>query len=136
MGVRGRRHHRAVDDHQARGGLFPAALLSSIVHEHDLRTRFHAQKDLLLNAEINGFYRTAKNDLLRQNAILDLAARRQLYANVRSAFSAPGGIATFQIPFRDTVIQQLGIKATLRYDLTRRDSNLSRPWAGTATAAS
>jgi hypothetical protein len=97
---------------------FPSGKLTVIPHDQALRTRFHAQTDIELSASINGFYRVAKGDLIRQGLVLDLAARRALYANVRRAFAAPGGIQSFQIAFRQSVVPGLAVNATLHYDLT------------------
>jgi hypothetical protein len=94
-----------------------------IPHDEATRTRFHEMSDMALNGSINGFYRTAKNDLTRQGVVLDLAGRRKLYADVVSAFAAPGGIETFQIGFRSTLVPGLTVNAALRYDLTATDTS-------------
>ena len=82
-----------------------------------MRSRFQEIQDLRLSGAINGFYRTVKNDLARQQTILDLDARRKLHADVRRAFTAPGGIKAFQVSFRQTTVWDVTINATLRYDL-------------------
>jgi hypothetical protein len=97
---------------------FPSQTLQVIPHDQAMRTRFHERTDIDLSASINGFYRTAKNDLIRQGLVLDLDARRALYADVRRAFAAPGGIQAFQIAFRQTLVPGLTVNATLRYDLS------------------
>jgi hypothetical protein len=97
---------------------FPSQTLEVIPHDQAMRTRFHQRTDIDLSASINGFYRTAKNDLIRQGLVLDLEGRRALYADVRRAFAAPGGIQSFQIAFRQTLVPGLTVNATLRYDLT------------------
>jgi hypothetical protein len=95
-------------------------MLESIPHDDATRSRFHEMADIRLNASINGFYRIAKNDLLRQNLPLDLEGRLKLYADIRRAFDAPGGIQSFQIAFRDTFVHNFNIITTLRYDFTPR----------------
>jgi glycosyltransferase involved in cell wall biosynthesis len=95
---------------------FDGGLLTAILHDHKTRTRFYERTDIALSASINGFYRTAKNDLLRQGLVLDLEARRRLHADVARAFTAPGGAATFQIGFRQTQVPGLTVNASLRYD--------------------
>ncbi|HEX4197177.1 MAG TPA: glycosyltransferase [Caulobacteraceae bacterium] len=97
---------------------FPSEGLVAIAHDHALRTRFHRVANLDLSASINGFYLTAKNDLLRQGVVLDLEARRKLYADVARTFSAPGGLQSFQIGFRQTQVPHLTVTASLRYDFT------------------
>jgi len=101
-----------------REGAFPGGLLVPIKHDNALRTRFGPMQSLTLNGQINGFYRTVKNDLLRNGRGLDIVGRRQLYADIRKAFLAPGGVRTFQVPFRDALIPRIDVKVTLRYDLT------------------
>ncbi len=88
-----------------------------IPHDAALRTRFHELTDVELSASINGLYRTAKNDLLRQGVTMDLDGRRKLYAEVVRAFATPGGLKSFQLGFRQTFIPGLTVDATLRYDL-------------------
>jgi glycosyltransferase involved in cell wall biosynthesis len=94
-----------------------------IQHDVATRTRFHQVTDIALNSSINGFYRTAKNDLALQGIRLDLSGRRKLYADVVSAFAAPGGIKTFQIGFRSTLVPSLTVNAYLRYDLIETDTS-------------
>lgn len=97
---------------------FPGQDLVAIVHDHALRTRFHQVANIDLTASINGFYLTAKNDLLRQGVVLDLEARRKLHADVARAFAAAGGPQSFQIGFRRTEVPHLTVTASLRYDFT------------------
>jgi glycosyltransferase involved in cell wall biosynthesis len=97
---------------------FPSQGLRVIAHDQAMRTRFHALKDVDLSNAINGFYRTAKNDLLRQGVSLNLEGRRKLHADVVRAFATPGGLKSFQLGFRQTFIPGLTIDAILRYDLT------------------
>jgi GT2 family glycosyltransferase len=97
---------------------FPSEGLTAIVHDHALRTRFHQVANLDLTASINGFYLTAKNDLLRQGLVLDLEARRKLHADVARTFVAAGGPRSFQIGFRQTQVPHLTVTASLRYDFT------------------
>jgi hypothetical protein len=75
-----------------------------------------------LSSAINGFYRTAKNDLLRQGVSLNLEGRRKLHADVVRAFATPGGLKSFQLGFRQTFIPGLTVDAILRYDLTPTSS--------------
>jgi glycosyltransferase involved in cell wall biosynthesis len=96
---------------------FPSLNFGVIPHDAALRTRFHDLTDIELSASINGFYRTAKNDLLRQGVTIDLEGRRKLYAEVVRAFATPGGPKSFQLGFRQTFIPGLTVDATLRYDL-------------------
>lgn len=105
---------------------FPSRGFGFIPHDEAMRTRFYETNDIALNRSINGFYRTAKNDLALQGVQLDLAGRRKLYADVASAFAAPGGIKTFQIGFRRTEVPGLTINASLRYDLVANDSSKPR----------
>jgi hypothetical protein len=102
---------------------FPSRGFGVIQHDQATRTRFHQSHDMALTGSINGFYRTAKNDLARQGVVLDLAGRRKLYADVVSAFAAPGGIETFQIGFRRSLVPGLTVNAALRYDLTATDTS-------------
>jgi glycosyltransferase involved in cell wall biosynthesis len=102
---------------------FPSRGFGMIQHDQAMRTRFHQLDDIALSGSINGFYRTAKNDLARQGVVLDLAGRHKLYADVASAFAAPGGIKTFQIGFRSTLVPGLTVNAALRYDLTPTDTS-------------
>jgi glycosyltransferase involved in cell wall biosynthesis len=100
-----------------REGTFPGELLASIPHDDSLRHRFHAPTDLVLNAQINLFYRVAKNDLLRHDVALDIDGRRKLYDDVRRTLEAPGGARTFQVGYRQETLGGLGITSVLRYDL-------------------
>jgi len=102
---------------------FPSRGFGVIPHDQAVRTRFHEIADIALSGSINGFYRTAKNDLARQGVLLDLAGRRKLYADVVNAFAAPGGIETFQIGFRRSLVPGLTVNAALRYDLTPTDTS-------------
>jgi GT2 family glycosyltransferase len=102
---------------------FPSRGFGIIHHDEAMRTRFHEMTDIALNGSINGFYRTAKNDLTLQGIRLDLAGRRKLYADVVSAFAAPGGIKAFQIGFRTTLVPGLTVNASLRYDLIETDTS-------------
>jgi len=102
---------------------FPSRGFAIINHDEAMRARFHQVTNIALNGSINGFYRTAKNDLTRQGVHLDLAGRRKLYADVASAFAAPGGIKTFQIGFRSTLVPGLTVNASLRYDLIETDTS-------------
>jgi len=102
---------------------FPSRGFGIIQHDEATRTRFYAMTDIALNGSINGFYRTAKNDLAMQGIRLDLAGRRKLYADVVSAFAAPGGIKTFQIGFRSSLVPNLTVNASLRYDLIETDTS-------------
>jgi hypothetical protein len=99
---------------------FPSDGVKSIPHDLASRTRFQELKDVRLSGAINGFYRTVKNDLVRQNVVLDLEGRRKLYADVRRAFASPGGAQSFQVAFRRTTVSGLTIQAVLRYDLAFR----------------
>jgi hypothetical protein len=99
---------------------FPGAGLRAIHHAPELRARFAPIPDVRTNGRINSLYRVAKNDLARQRFVLDLDGRRRLYADIKAAFLSPNGAATFQIPFRDTTLDDMIIKATLRYDLAPR----------------
>jgi hypothetical protein len=101
-----------------REGRFPSLGMHVITHDEASRTRFHDLKDVQQSSTINGFYRTAKNDLLRQGVVLGLEARRKLYADVLGGFAAPEGLKTFQIGFRQTLIPGVTVNATLRYDLS------------------
>ncbi len=96
---------------------FPSRNFGVIPHDAALRTRFHDLADVALSASINGFYRTAKNDLLRQGVTIDLEGRRKLYAEVVNGFAAPGGLKSFQLAFRRTLIPGLTVEAALHYDL-------------------
>jgi hypothetical protein len=106
-----------------RQGQFPSRGFGIIHHDAATRTRFHQRNDIALNGSINGFYRTAKNDLAMQGVRLDLAGRRKLYADVIGAFAAPGGIKTFQIGFRSSQAPNLTVNASLRYDLVPTDTS-------------
>lgn len=99
---------------------FPGALISSIPHDAALRTRFHAPGEMVINAQINGLYRVAKNDLLRHNRALDLAGRRRLYADVKRTFAAPGGPRAFQVGFKQETLAGLAITSVLRYELEQK----------------
>jgi glycosyltransferase involved in cell wall biosynthesis len=96
---------------------FPSRNFGVIPHDAALRTRFHDLADVALSGSINGFYRTAKNDLLRQGVTLDLEGRRKLYAEVVNGFAAPGGLKSFRLAFRRSLIPDLTVEATLLYDL-------------------
>jgi glycosyltransferase involved in cell wall biosynthesis len=96
---------------------FPSLNFGVIPHDAALRTRFHNLTDVALSASINGFYRTAKNDLLRQGVTIDLEGRRKLYAEVVNGFAAPGGLKSFQLAFRRSLIPGLTVEAALHYDL-------------------
>jgi glycosyltransferase involved in cell wall biosynthesis len=96
---------------------FPSRDFGVIPHDAALRTRFHDLTDVALSGSINGFYRTAKNDLLRQGVTLDLEGRRKLHAEVVRGFAAPGGLKSFQLAFRRSLIPSLTVEATLRYEL-------------------
>ena len=52
-----------------------------------------------------------------------VAGRRKLYADVVNAFAAPGGIKTFQIGFRSSLVPGLTVNASLRYDLVETDTS-------------
>jgi glycosyltransferase involved in cell wall biosynthesis len=97
---------------------FPGDGVKSIPHDQATRTRFQELKDVRLSGAINGFYRTVKNDLVRQHVVLDLEGRRKLYADVRRAFAGPGGAQSFQVAFRRTTVSGLTMQAILRYDLS------------------
>jgi glycosyltransferase involved in cell wall biosynthesis len=96
---------------------FPSLNFGVIPHDAALRTRYHDLTDIDLSASINGFYRTAKNDLLRQGVTMDLEGRRKLYAEVVRGFATPGGLKSFQLAFRRTLIPGQTVEATLRYEL-------------------
>jgi hypothetical protein len=106
---------------RVREDAYPGEWLHAIPHGDALRFGFHDPAAVGMSAAINGFYRTAKNDLIRQGVILDLEARRKLYADVRRACAAPGGIRSFQIEFRRTDVPGLTVRAALRYDLAARN---------------
>ena len=86
-------------------------------HDAALRTRFHDLADVTLSSAINGFYQTAKNDLLRQGVTMGLEDRRKLHAEVARGFAAPDGLRSFQLAFRRSLIPGLTVEAALRYDL-------------------
>jgi hypothetical protein len=96
---------------------FPSRGFGVIPHDAGLRTRFHHLTDVALSSSINGFYQTAKNDLLRQGVTMDLEDRRKLHAEVVRGFAAPGGLKSFQLAFRRSLIPGLTVEASLRYEL-------------------
>lgn len=102
---------------------FPGALLTSLSHGDADRTRFHAIGDRRINGGLNSLYRRIKTDLFRLGVWLDLDLRRQLYAEVRAAFTAEGGARTLSVNFRQSDHAGRPVAASLNYVLAEAGPN-------------
>lgn len=100
---------------------FPADWLASLPHDNAERTRFHAIADIWVNVEINSLYRMAKTDLIRLGAQLDLATRRSLYDQARTAVVAPDGPRTLRVSFRQSQHGRRTVQASLVYETRTPD---------------
>jgi len=100
-------------------GAFPADGLAAITHDDALRTAFHAERDLRLNALVNSFYRSVKRDLARLGVELGAENRLTLYDDVRHSVTraAGGETALLQVGFRRGWTGMGATLASLGYEI-------------------
>ena len=103
--------------------IFPGDLLSSLWHDHDLRTQFHATQDVSLNASINALYAQVKLDLMRQRIELTPEGLAGLYADVGRAARQAGRAAPIRltVTFRDELTGLRRLVSRLSYEMPPLD---------------
>ena len=120
-----------ISDRLMAGGVefrpYDSGLIEAIDHSDDLRTRHHEVRDRNFNAGMNEFYREIKHDIERLEVTLDERARHRLYAEVRGAFEGGKTPPSFEVTFRNPDPDGLGWTTTLKYTLTRKESQGTAP---------